>query len=140
MNVVVTSNFKQIPCERWTLKLTLKFFSFNVMFTMHHENPFVISSLGCLTYGCDSQKNNFFRPRSKMNMKNNYDWIESYEITMVWKQECNWTKKGGFCDNARTRFSTMAQSMSSSWIIVATKIFRRYLGRFIRVFFYNWPS
>lgn len=38
---------------------------------------------------------------------------------MVWKQECNWTKNGGLDDNAKTRFSTIVHSTSSSWIIIS---------------------
>ena len=36
-------------------------------------------------------------------------------LTMVWKQEWSWTRKGGLSAMARTRFSTIVQSTSSSW-------------------------
>ena len=41
---------------------------------------------------------------------------------MVWKHECNETRNGGFSGRARTRFSVIVHSTSSSWII--TSFFR----------------
>ena len=38
---------------------------------------------------------------------------------MVWKHEWSWTRKGGFCARASTLFSIIAQSISSSWIIIS---------------------
>ena len=43
-------------------------------------------------------------------------WIQS---TMVWKQECRATRKGGFPAMASTRFSIMVHSTSSSWMITS---------------------
>ena len=46
---------------------------------------------------------------------------------MVWKHECSWVRKGGFPDRARTLFSTMVHSTSSSWITTSFfKIFMAY--------------
>ena len=42
--------------------------------------------------------------------------------TIVWKQECSCTRKGGLLDMARTRFSIIVHSTSSSWMI--TSFFR----------------
>lgn len=35
--------------------------------------------------------------------------------TIVWKQECKYTRNGGFLGSASTRFSAMVHSTSSSW-------------------------
>ena len=43
-------------------------------------------------------------------------------VTMVWKQECSWVRKGGFPGRASTRFSTIVHSTSSSWM--TTSFFR----------------
>ncbi len=40
-------------------------------------------------------------------------------LTIVWKQECSWTRNGGFWDKANTLFSTMVHSTSSSWMIIS---------------------
>jgi len=44
---------------------------------------------------------------------------EENDRTIVWKQECSWTKKGGLFDSASTRFSTIVHSTSSSWIMIS---------------------
>lgn len=47
--------------------------------------------------------------------------------TIVWKHECSWVRKGGFPESARTLFSTMVHSTSSSWITTSFfKIFTAY--------------
>uniref|UniRef100_A0A182UYB0 Uncharacterized protein n=1 Tax=Anopheles merus TaxID=30066 RepID=A0A182UYB0_ANOME len=38
---------------------------------------------------------------------------------MVWKQECSCTRNGGLLDRARTRFSTIVHSTSSSWMMMS---------------------
>ena len=40
-------------------------------------------------------------------------------ITVVWKHECIWTRNGGFWARARTRFSTIVHSTSSSCIMMS---------------------
>lgn len=40
-------------------------------------------------------------------------------LTMVWKHECNWTRNGGLLGRARTRFSIIVHSTSSSWMITS---------------------
>lgn len=51
-------------------------------------------------------------------------------LTIVWKHEWSWTKNGGFCDSASTRFSTIVHSTSSSWMIMS----------FLRIFMANKSS
>uniref|UniRef100_A0A182JI04 Uncharacterized protein n=1 Tax=Anopheles atroparvus TaxID=41427 RepID=A0A182JI04_ANOAO len=38
---------------------------------------------------------------------------------MVWKQECSCTRNGGLVESARTRFSTIVHSTSSSWMMMS---------------------
>ena len=45
--------------------------------------------------------------------------ITKYSRSMVWKQECSCTKNGGLLDNAKTRFSTIVHSTSSSCIMMS---------------------
>jgi len=42
-------------------------------------------------------------------------WI----LTLVWKQECSWVRKLGLLDSARTRFSIIVHSTSSSWTMTS---------------------
>lgn len=39
--------------------------------------------------------------------------------TMVWKHECSWTRNGGLLARARTLFSIMVHSTSSSWMMMS---------------------
>ena len=48
-----------------------------------------------------------------------YVWKQGYKITVVWKHECIWTRNGGFWARARTRFSTIVHSTSSSCIMMS---------------------
>lgn len=50
------------------------------------------------------------------------DCLVSHQLTMVWKQECSCTRNGGLLERAKTRFSIMVHSTSSSWIM--TSFFR----------------
>lgn len=40
-------------------------------------------------------------------------------FTSVWKQECSWVRNGGFSGRARTRFSIIVHSTSSSWTMTS---------------------
>jgi len=62
--------------------------------------------------------------KNKRSCKNMYKFYIQFLffqdiLTIVWKQECNWTRKGGFSPSARTRFSIMVHSTSSSWMITS---------------------
>lgn len=45
--------------------------------------------------------------------------MTKYSRSIVWKQECNWTRNGGLLDRANTRFSTIVHSTSSSWMMMS---------------------
>ena len=55
--------------------------------------------------------------------KSNFEslWIDrpTTRLTMVWKHEWRWTRKGGFWAIAKTLFSTITHSMSSSWMMTS---------------------
>ena len=45
--------------------------------------------------------------------------VSDVSLTTVWKQEWRWTRKGGFPESAKTLFSIMVHSTSSSWMMTS---------------------